>query len=199
MSIQRLQQYKARCFNQKKTISFVEKSSWYESETFKGLCKENKYCFALCFIWITHLNECVGQNELFLNLIVRSIQHYHNKAHDSSYMFPYSHLATYGGDPSTELNTTKTLFLAYEKTIRQQSVESHPFGHHQSFTLTQPDGEAALGGAVQPGIYNKVQSLTDMLKEYNQDVKAAIDYQVLNKSTSINSHDQAVMAGLVDD
>lgn len=68
MSIQILQQYKARCFNQKKTISFVEKSPWYESETFKGLCKENKYCFALCFIWITHLNDSVEERDLKLKV-----------------------------------------------------------------------------------------------------------------------------------
>ena len=191
MSIQRLQQYKASYFNQKKTISHVEKSPWYKSETFKDLCRANDYCFALCFIWVTHLNECVGQNELFLNLIVRSIQHYHNKAHDSSYMFPYSHLATYGGDPSTELNTTKTLFLVYEKAIIDQSVETNPY-----FTLTQSETDAALGGAVQYGTFNDVQSLTDMLTDYKQDVEKAI---ILNKTTSNNSHDQAVTAGFIED
>jgi hypothetical protein len=144
---------------------------------------------------MTHLNECMGQNELFLNLMVRSIQHYHSKTQDSSYLFPYSHLAKHEGDPLTELNTTATLFLAYEKTISAQSVETN-----QYFTLTQPDCDTALGADVQYGTFNKVQSLIDMLTEYKHDVMDAIDYVViLNKSASTNSHDQLVMADFVDD
>ena len=195
MSIQRLLELKTRWVNQKKTVSFVEKSPWHDSETFNDLCLKNEYCFALGFIWLTHLNECMGQNELFLNLMARSIQHYHNKAMSSSYTFPFCRFK----DPLLELNATAALFLGYEKTIRQQSVESPPFGHHQSVTLTQHDGEAALGGAVQYGSFNDVQSLTDMLKEYKEDVESAIfDLEFINK-TSTNSHDQAVMAGFVDD
>ena len=188
MSIQRLQDLKTRWVNQKKTISFVEKSPWHDSETFNDLCLKNEYCFALGFIWLTYLNECMGQNELFLNLMARSIQHYHNKAMSSSYTFPFCNLK----DPLLELNATAALFLAYEN----PAVETSPFTN----TLTQPERDVSFGGHVQHDTFNKVQSLTDMLTSYKNDVMEAIDYVVLlNKSTSNNSHEQAVMAGLVDD
>jgi len=88
MNIERLQKVKVMSFFQKKTIQYVEKSPWCQSETFKDLCRSNEYCFALSFIWITFLNERVKNSDL--ESIVKCIQSNHKLIMESDIEYPYT-------------------------------------------------------------------------------------------------------------